>query len=70
MGEDALGIVGSLKSHRREVIDPAIVSHKGRVVKTTGDGMLMEFASGLMPPITFRIGINVGDRQLEAGGKD
>src|SRR3954453_15567922 len=35
----------SLKSHRRELIDRCIVEHRGRIVKTTGDGMLVEFAS-------------------------
>ena len=34
-----------LKALRRELIDPAISEHKGRTVKTTGDGMLVEFAS-------------------------
>src|SRR5262249_23108424 len=32
---------------RREVVDPAIADHKGRIVKTTGDGMLVEFASAV-----------------------
>jgi class 3 adenylate cyclase len=34
-----------LKAHRRELIDPKITEHRGRVVKTTGDGMLIEFGS-------------------------
>jgi TolB-like protein/tetratricopeptide (TPR) repeat protein len=34
-----------LKAHRREVVDPAISAHHGRIVKTTGDGMLVEFGS-------------------------
>ena len=37
--------ITSLKSHRRELIDSAIARHSGRIVKTTGDGMLVEFAS-------------------------
>jgi adenylate cyclase len=45
MGSDEVGTLGALKSLRREVVDPAIASHKGRIVKTTGDGMLVEFAS-------------------------
>jgi adenylate cyclase len=36
-----------LKAHRREVVDPAIATHHGRIVKTTGDGMLVEFASAV-----------------------
>ena len=45
MGADEEGTLGALKSHRRELIDPLIAQHKGRIVKTTGDGMLVEFAS-------------------------
>jgi adenylate cyclase len=35
----------ALKTHRRELIDPLIDQHRGRIFKTTGDGMLIEFAS-------------------------
>src|SRR6476620_5089597 len=45
MGADEEGTLGALKSHRRELIDPLITQHQGRIVKTTGDGMLIEFAS-------------------------
>jgi class 3 adenylate cyclase/pimeloyl-ACP methyl ester carboxylesterase len=45
MDADEVGTLTSLKSHRRELIDPAIAKHGGRIVKTTGDGMLVEFAS-------------------------
>ena len=45
MGADEEGTLAALKSHRRELIDPLIAQHKGRIVKTTGDGMLVEFAS-------------------------
>src|SRR6185295_13955765 len=34
-----------IKAHRRELIDPKIREHQGRIVKTTGDGVLAEFAS-------------------------
>jgi adenylate cyclase len=81
MGADEVGTLEALKSHRRDVVDPAIADHNGRIVKTTGDGMLVEFASAvdavtcamavqgkmaerneaMVPAITFRIGINVGD---------
>jgi len=47
MGADEVGTLDALKAHRREVIDPAIVGHRGRIVKTTGDGMLVEFASAV-----------------------
>jgi len=40
MGEDEEGTLARLKAHRRELIDPKIAEHRGRIVKTTGDGML------------------------------
>jgi len=45
MGFDEVGTLQALKAHRRELIDPTIAAHRGRIVKTTGDGMLVEFAS-------------------------
>src|ERR1700712_1187888 len=45
MGSDEMGTLAALKSHRRELVDSAIAEHHGRIVKTTGDGMLVEFAS-------------------------
>src|SRR5947208_1867971 len=45
MGEDEEGRLARLKAHRNELIDPGIAEHKGRIVKTTGDGMLVEFGS-------------------------
>ena len=45
MGADEEGTLGQLKAIRAEIIDPKIVEHHGRVVKTTGDGFLVEFAS-------------------------
>jgi TolB-like protein/class 3 adenylate cyclase len=45
MGADEEGTLERLKALRRELLDPKIAQHKGRIVKTTGDGMLVEFAS-------------------------
>ena len=45
MGADEEGTLTRLKAHRRELIDPKIAEHRGRIVKTTGDGLLVEFAS-------------------------
>jgi TolB-like protein len=45
MGADEEGTLERLKAHRRELIDPKIVEHRGRIVKTTGDGLLAEFSS-------------------------
>jgi adenylate cyclase len=77
MGADEVGTLELLKAIRREIVDPAIAEHKGRIVKTTGDGLLVEFASavdavtcamavqekmaGREGQIAFRIGINIGD---------
>ena len=46
MGMDEDGTLARLKAVRK-VVDPAIASHQGRIVKTTGDGMLIEFASAV-----------------------
>src|SRR6516162_10532904 len=45
MGEDDEGTLAALKAIRRELADPKIKEHHGRVVKTTGDGWLIEFGS-------------------------
>ena len=45
MGADEEGTHERLKAHRRELVGPKIGGHSGRIVKTTGDGMLMQFAS-------------------------
>jgi class 3 adenylate cyclase len=45
MGEDEEGTLAALRAVRRELGDPKIAEHRGRIVKTTGDGLLAEFAS-------------------------
>jgi adenylate cyclase len=45
MGADEEGTLERLKALRRELIDPKITEHRGRIVKTTGDGLLVEFSS-------------------------
>ena len=45
MGADEEGTLERLRAHRRELIDSKIAEHQGRIVKTTGDGVLAEFAS-------------------------
>src|SRR5579863_9930473 len=45
MGADEEGTLARLKALRAQLIDPTIARHNGRIVKTTGDGMLVEFAS-------------------------
>ncbi len=82
IGADEEGTLAALKAIRRELVDPQIAEHRGRIVKTTGDGLLVEFASVIdalrcatawqtaMPAdsrIAWRIGINVGDIVVEDG---
>ena len=43
MGADEVGTLRQLMAHRRELIDPTIAARRGRIVKTTGDGILAEF---------------------------
>jgi adenylate cyclase len=45
MGADEEGTLAALKQLRRDLADPKIKEHRGRIVKTTGDGLLVEFAS-------------------------
>jgi TolB-like protein len=45
MGADEEGTLERLKALRHELLDPKIAEHRGRIVKTTGDGLLVEFAS-------------------------
>ena len=47
MGADEEGTLARLKAVRKDLVDPAIASHRGRIVKTTGDGLLIEFASAV-----------------------
>ena len=45
MGADEEGTLAALKAIRRELGDPKVKEHHGRIVKTTGDGLLIEFGS-------------------------
>ncbi|MDR3466038.1 MAG: hypothetical protein P4M07_08855 [Xanthobacteraceae bacterium] len=47
MGADEQGTLARLKAVRKSFVDPAVASHRGRIVKTTGDGMLVEFGSAV-----------------------
>ena len=82
MSHDEEGTLARIKSLRREVIEPKVSDHQGRVVKTTGDGFLIEFASPVEAvrcalviqralgsgPLQLRIGINLGDVIIEPDG--
>jgi adenylate cyclase len=45
IGADEDGTLNRLRSIRSDIIDPKIAEHRGRIVKTTGDGLLVEFSS-------------------------
>jgi adenylate cyclase len=45
MGADETGTLAGLRAHRSALVDPLIARHGGRIVKTTGDGLLLEFPS-------------------------
>src|SRR6201995_5651738 len=47
MGADEEGTLARIKTIRKSLIDPTITAHRGRIVKTTGDGLLVEFASAV-----------------------
>jgi TolB-like protein/class 3 adenylate cyclase/Tfp pilus assembly protein PilF len=47
MGADEVGTLRALQAQRKELVDPLIAAHHGRIVKTTGDGILAEFASAV-----------------------
>jgi adenylate cyclase len=47
MGEDEVGTLAALKTHRKDLIDPKAAQYHGRTIKLMGDGALMEFASAV-----------------------
>jgi adenylate cyclase len=66
MSLDEEGTLRALKSHRKELIDPKIAEHRGRIVKTTGDGMLVEFVS-VVDAVRCAVDIARGMRERNAG---
>ena len=66
MGADETGTLRSLQAHRRELIDPAIAGHNGRIVKTTGDGLLAEFPSAV-EAVTCAIAVQQGIASRNSG---
>jgi adenylate cyclase len=59
MGSDEEGTLAALKALRQSHLDPKITEHRGRVVKTTGDGALVEFA-GTVDAVRCAIDIHAG----------
>src|SRR5215210_3414681 len=82
MERDEEGTAATIRALRAEVIEPALARHHGRLVKTTGDGFLVEFASPVEAvrsalaiqdqlaagDLRLRIGINLGDIIIEDDG--
>jgi len=66
MGEDEEGTLAALKAIRRELGDPRIAEHRGRIVKTTGDGMLVEFAS-VVDAVRCAVEVQQGMAERNAG---
>jgi adenylate cyclase len=64
-----VGTLEALKANRREVVDPAIAEHRGRIVKTTGDGILVEFASAA-DTVTCAIAIQEEMAERSASGAE
>ena len=65
IGADEAGTLARLKACRAQVIDPAIAEHRGRIVKTMGDGLLAEFAS-----VVDAVGCAIAVQNAMAGGDD
>lgn len=63
---DEDGVLSRQKSHRKEIIDPEITRNRGRIVKTTGDGLLVEFTSA-QDAVRCAIGVQTSMTQHEAG---
>jgi adenylate cyclase len=59
MEADEVGTLRVLQAHRSELIEPAVAEHRGRIVKTTGDGFLVEFAS-VVDAVTCAVAIQRG----------
>src|SRR3954466_11226982 len=82
MERDEEGTFALVQELRRKIIEPKIAEHQGRLIKTTGDGFLAEFASPIAAtrcalaiqaelessPLQIRIGLNLGDVIVEEGG--
>jgi adenylate cyclase len=69
MGVDEEGTISRQQAHRTELIDPEIHNHGGRIVKTMGDGLLVEFASSV-DAVACALAIQSAMREREAGVAD
>ena len=72
MGADEKGTHLALKGHRKELIDPLIAAHKGHIVKTTGDGLLLRFPSvveAVSCAVAMQSGMAKRNRDIPAGDR-
>ncbi len=51
MGADEAGTLRAVKALRKDLVEPLVATHRGRIVKLTGDGILVEFASAVSAPL-------------------
>jgi adenylate cyclase len=66
MGADEEGTLARIKAYRRELIDPKIEEHRGRIVKTTGDGILIEFPS-VIEAVSYAVAVQQGMVERNVG---
>ena len=66
MGADEEGTLARIKAYRRELIDPTIEEHRGRIVKTTGDGILIEFPS-VIEAVSYAVAVQQGMVERNVG---
>ena len=66
MGQDDSRTLAALKAHRRELMDPKIAEYDGRIVKTTGDGLLLEFPS-VVEAVRCAVDVQRGMAERNAG---
>jgi adenylate cyclase len=72
MGTDEKGTHLALKGHRKELMDPLIAAHKGHIVKTTGDGLLLRFPSiveAVSCAVAMQSGMARRNRDISAGNR-
>ncbi|MDA9405897.1 hypothetical protein XH80_03710 [Bradyrhizobium sp. CCBAU 45384] len=68
MGSDEEGTLARLKAHQREQIDPSVAAHQGRLVKSTGHGILVEFSS-VVDTVRFAIEVQRAMADRRAKGR-
>src|SRR5215210_5188815 len=66
MAHDEAGTLARLQAHRRQLIDPKVTEHCGRIVKLMGDGTLVEFAS-VVDAVQCATALQLAMRQINAG---